>query len=77
MNVKAVGARRILTAEGMAEKPLGAVHWENIDAQGAQAGSVQFARDWTMRNVRFATADGRPASLSHCEGVDSPVVTRQ
>jgi hypothetical protein len=77
MNVKAVGARRILTAEGMAEKPLGAVHWEDIDAQGAQAGSVQYARDWTMKNVRFATADGKPVSLSHCDGVDSPAVTQQ
>ena len=76
MNVKAVGARRILTAEGMAEKPLGAVHWENIDARGAQAGSVEYARDWTMKNVRYATGDGKPVSLSHCGDVDLPSVSR-
>jgi hypothetical protein len=74
MNVKVVGGRRILSASGMKERSLGSVRWENIDAQGAQAGAVENARDWTMKNVRFATDDGKPVSVAHCDRVDSPVV---
>src|ERR1035441_5557677 len=60
----------------MKEKPLGALHWEDIDAQGAEAGSIENARDWTMTNVRFATDDGKPVSLARCDHVDAPIVTR-
>ena len=75
-DVHATGARRIISASGMKEKPLGALHWEDIDAQGAEAGSIENARDWTMTNVRFATDDGKPVSLARCDHVDAPIVTR-
>ncbi|MGH7995372.1 MAG: glycoside hydrolase family 28 protein [Opitutaceae bacterium] len=73
-NVRAVGARTILTAAGMARNPLGAVHWENIVAQGGEAGTVRDARDWTMRHVTFTTDGGNPLRLVDCHHVQSPVV---
>ena len=75
-SVTATGARRIITAAGMAEKPLGAVHWEDILAQGRQAGEIRDAHGWTMKNVHFITDDGAPVTIADCQGVESPVVTR-
>jgi polygalacturonase len=76
VSVTATGARRILTAEGLPEKPLGSVSWEDIAAQGLQSGEVRDARDWTMKNVRFTTADGAPVSLVDCKNVEIPETTR-
>lgn len=75
-HVTCTGARRILSAAGMAERPLGPVHWEDVQAAGADAGSVEDARDWTMKDVRFTTADGAPVRLARCENVGAPDVTR-
>lgn len=75
-SVTATGARQILTADGMAEKPIGAVRWENITAQGLRAGEISHARGWTMSNVRFATDDGKPVTLLNCQDVESPSVAQ-
>jgi len=75
-SVTATGARRIITAAGMAEKPLGAVHWEDVSAQGTQAGEIRSARGWTMTNVRFRTQDGAPVKLVDCKDVGSPAVAQ-
>ena len=76
-NISADGARRILTAAGLPRKPLGAVRWENVRAEGGEAGAVADARDWTMDEVRFSTDDGRPLRLARCERVDLPAVARR
>jgi polygalacturonase len=75
-SVTATGARRILTAAGLAEKPLGAVRWQNVSAQGLQAGEIRDARNWTMKNVEFTTADGAPVKLTNCQNVETPVIAR-
>lgn len=75
-SVRATGARRIITAAGMPEKPLGAVRWENIFAQGLQSGEIRDARDWTMRNVLFETSDGAPVGLVNCRNVEAPAMAR-
>jgi polygalacturonase len=74
-NVKVTGARRILSAAGMKQKPLGAVRWSNIEASGGQAGSVEDAKNWSMENVHFTTSDGAPVKLTGCVQVDAPSVT--
>jgi polygalacturonase len=75
-DVTATGARQILTAGGMAGNPIGAVRWENVSAQGKEAGEVRSARDWTMTNVRFLTDDGAPVRLADCENVSQPTAAR-
>jgi hypothetical protein len=72
-SVTATGARRIITAAGLPDKPLGSVSWKDIAAQGSHAGEIRDARDWTMKNVRFTTADGAPVILVNCRNVDIPV----
>lgn len=50
-DVEVVGARRIFAAEGHPQKPLAGFRWKNITARGAEAGSIQHARDWEMDDV--------------------------
>jgi hypothetical protein len=75
-SVTATGARRIMTAAGWPEKPFGAVHWEDVSAQGAKAGEIRNARDWTMTNVTLPTEDGAPVKLVNCKDVGSPAVAQ-
>jgi hypothetical protein len=75
-SVTATGARQILTADGMAQKPIGAVRWENVTAQGHRAGAISYASGWTMANVRFSTDDGKPVALLNCNDVESPSVAQ-
>lgn len=71
-NVDITGARQIFTAAGMVEKPLHDVRWENIVARGQRPGSVDYARDWTMKNVRLVTPHGDPLKITHSERVEAP-----
>ena len=47
------------------------VSFANVTAQGAQAGSIDYARNWTMRNVRLNTKE--PLKISNAQNVESPV----
>jgi hypothetical protein len=76
-SVTATGARRILTAAGLSDKPLGAVRWEDVSAQGQEAGEIRYARDWTMKDVRFVTADGAPVRIVDCQNVDTPSTAQE
>jgi polygalacturonase len=72
--VDIVGAKQILTAEGMAEKPLHDVHFQHVIARGQQAGMIDYARDWRMEDVRLITAKGEPVRMTHDDRVDAPPV---
>ncbi len=50
-NVEVKNATRIFTAEGLAAKTIQNVTFENITAQGKDAGEIKFAKNWTMKNV--------------------------
>jgi polygalacturonase len=68
-------SKRIVSAIGMKEKYLGAMHWENIQAEGLEAGTVTYAQNWSMKNVQFKTKDGKPLSVKSSKSIDSPLVT--
>jgi len=76
-NVEIVNARRIFSASGLAEKPIVNVSFANINAQGNEAGSIEYARDWKMRGVKLQTRDGAPVKISHSENIEAPQVTKQ
>jgi polygalacturonase len=71
-DVKATGSRRIITAAGLPEKLIHDVHFRNVDAEGADPGSIRYARDWTMENVTFRTPTGAQVKLSDAERVALP-----
>jgi len=76
-NVQIVNARRIFSASGLAETPIINVKFANINAQGNEAGSIEYARDWMMRGVKLQTKDGAPLKISNSENVETPQVVKQ
>jgi polygalacturonase len=75
-NVTVVGANRVFSAAGLPEKPITNVKWINVTAEADEAGSIESARNWTMRNVDLHTADGLPVKMTDCTNVQSPRVIR-
>ena len=73
-DVTVVGARRVFSATGLPEKPIKNVKWTNVTAEASEAGTIDRARDWTMKNVTLRTTDGRPVRLSDCRNVEMPQV---
>ena len=75
-DVDAVGARQIFSASGLPAKPIINVKWVNITAQGGAAGSIEYARDWTMKNVRLRTANGENVKVTNSEKVEMPEIVK-
>jgi hypothetical protein len=76
-NVEIVNAGRIFSASGLPEKPIINVNFANINAQGIEAGSIGYARNWTMRNVKLRTRSGAPINILNSDKVDPPEVSKQ
>ena len=74
-NIEIVNAVRIFTASGLPEKPIINVNFANITAQGLDAGVIQYARNWTMRNVRLQTENA--LKISNTENVEEPQTPEQ
>lgn len=70
------GAQQIFTASGMAQKPIHDVRFVDITARGRRAGAIEYARNWTMQDVRLETADGQPVKITNSENVQSPPVEK-
>lgn len=75
-NVDIVDARQIFNAAGAPSKPLRDIHWENIVARGQRPGTIDHARNWTMKNVRVITPSGDPVRIQHAENVEAPVAEK-
>jgi len=76
-DVTVVGATRVFSAAGLPEKPLTNVKWLNLTAQAKEAGSIESARDWTMKNVELRTSDGKPVKMTDCNNVQTPTVIKR
>ena len=76
-DVEISNAARIFSASGLPDKPIIKVSFANITAQGADAGAIDYARNWKMKNVKLTTKTGSPVKISNSENVDVPEVVRQ
>lgn len=76
-NVEVTGAARIFTASGLPDKFIENVTFANITAQGREAGSIEYAKDWTMRGVTLATETGEPVKISNSRNVEQPKVLKK
>ncbi|HJQ31660.1 MAG TPA: glycosyl hydrolase family 28 protein [Pyrinomonadaceae bacterium] len=76
-NVEVVGAKRVFSATGLPEKPIVGVTFSNVTAEGAEAGFIEHARDWTMKDVRVKTPDGEPLKMTDAVNVDKPEVVKK
>lgn len=76
-NVEVTGANRIFTASGLPEKFIENVVFSNITAEGKEAGAIEYAKDWTMRNVMLKTDAGEAVKISGSQNVDAPKVLKK
>jgi len=45
---------------------------KNIDINVDKAGSVSYAKNWTVENIGLNTKDNKPVKITNCENVDFP-----
>ena len=76
-NVEIVGARRVFSASGLPEKPIVNVTFSNVTAEGEEAGFIEHARNWTMRDVRIKTPTGEPVKIAESVSVEKPEVIKK
>ncbi|NOT48247.1 MAG: glycoside hydrolase family 28 protein [Acidobacteria bacterium] len=76
-NVEVVGANRIFTAAGLADKTIQNVTFANITAQGREAGTIEFAENWMMKNVRISTDAGENVKIANSKNVETPIVVKK
>ena len=76
-NVEIVNAARVFSALGLAEKPIINVKFLNVTAQAVDAGQIEYAHNWTMRNVKLRTKNGAPLKISNSVDVAAPEVVKQ
>jgi polygalacturonase len=68
-NVEVVGANRIFTASGLPERMIENVTFSNITAEGNEAGSIEYASNWRLTNVRLNTKAGRTVKVINSKNV--------
>lgn len=71
-NVEIVDAGRIFSVSGLPERPIINMSFTNIKAEGNDAGTIEYARNLTMRNVKLRTQSGAPLKVSNSENVQMP-----
>lgn len=76
-NVEVTGANRIFTAEGLPAKTIQNVVFSNISAEGKTAGTIQYAENWKMENVKIKTDAGENVKISDSRNVDSPEASKK
>lgn len=76
-NVEAVGSKKIFTAEGLPDKFIQNVEFSNINVSGVDAGTIDFAKNWTMNSVRIKTDNGENVKVTKSENVGLPVISKK
>ncbi len=71
-NVEVINANRIFTAEGLSAKLIENVVFSNITAEGKTAGTIQYAENWRMENVKIKTDSGENVKVSDSKNVEKP-----
>jgi polygalacturonase len=74
-NVEITGATRIFTASGLPDKPIVNVSFANVRAQGGEAGSIEYANNWTMTNVDLQTSNSDMIKVSNSKNVVIPGIS--
>lgn len=76
-DAKVTGADTIFTASGLLDKAIEDVTFDNVWAEGNASGSIEFASNWRMKNVRLATTSGEPVKITASRDVDEPQVSKK
>lgn len=76
-NVEITGAKQIFTASGLPDKTIQNVEFSNIMAEGSEAGTIEYAENWTMNNVKLKTTSGGNVKISNSSNVNSPQFSKK
>lgn len=68
-NVKATDAKKAINAIGFKETILKNFTYFNIDIEGATAGTIDYAENWTFKNVVINTVDKTKPEVTNSVGV--------
>ncbi len=68
-NVEVTGANRIFTAAGLPDRFIENVTFSNITAEGNEAGSIEYALNWTLTNVKLKTKAGEAVKVTNSREV--------
>lgn len=71
------GANRIFSASGLPGKTIQNVTFSNVTAQGYEAGAIEYAENWTMRNVKLTTTSGEGLKITNSKNVEVPVTSKK
>jgi hypothetical protein len=76
-NVEVLGANRIFTVSGLPGKTIQNVIFSNITAEGKEAGMIEYAEDWTMKNVKLMTNSGESIKIANSKNVETPEISKK
>jgi polygalacturonase len=75
--VEAVNSKKIFAADGLPDKFIQNVEFIDVTASGAEAGTIEFARNWTMKNVKIQTDNGENIKVANSQNIQLPAVTKK
>lgn len=76
-DVEVLGANRIFTASGLPDKTIQNVTFSNIIAEGKEAGSIEYAKNWMMKNVKIKTSTGENVKIANSRNVEKPEAAKK
>jgi hypothetical protein len=76
-DVEVSGATRIFTALGLPDKTILNVTFSNITAEGKEAGSIEYAENWMMKNVKIKTTTGENVKIANSRNVETPETAKK
>lgn len=71
-NIEVKEAERGLYANAYSEMPIHDLTWEDISIEAYEAGSLNHAADWTMKNVQLITATDQPLMVKNSHDLQLP-----
>lgn len=76
-NVEVTNAKRIFTASGLPDKTVQNVVFKNITAEGEEAGTIEYAENWKLENVKIKTTTGENVKISNSINVNAPEASKK
>jgi polygalacturonase len=76
-NVEVAGANRIFSVSGLPDKTIENVTFANITAEGNEAGTIEYAENWKMRNVKLTTVSGEGVKITNSKNVEAPATSKK
>lgn len=71
-NFKVTNSGILMKVAGSKESTMRNFSFQNIDAEVKKIGTVDYAKDWALSDIRLTTKDLQPLNITHSENVELP-----